>query len=302
MARAAIRAFDPDVVLFHYSVFTYSFRGLPIYVPATARMLRRESRRLVTVLHEFAYPFGRRGLWGGLLAVSQRGVLVDVVRRSDALVATMPQRVSWLGSRAWLPQRPCSFTPVTAAVDLSLLPPDEPPRNGVIGVFGYGADPSMCEVIAKAAKDADMQLELVGAPGSSSDAGDRWQRAARRAGCKLSFTGLLDEADLLAALASAEVLVYPDPSGPSSRRTTLAICLAAGPTVAFHGWDTWDDLAAAGAVELIPPTARALSSALRELRADHDRRQRLMHRGRAFQAKRMSPDVVARVLLEAAGA
>ena len=34
----------PDAVLLHYSVFTYSHKGVPIFVPAVASLLRRSGK------------------------------------------------------------------------------------------------------------------------------------------------------------------------------------------------------------------------------------------------------------------
>src|SRR4051794_11175781 len=68
----------PDWILWHYSVFEYGGHGIPYDAPVIARRLRWLGPRLALVVHEFALPFGRRGVRGLVHATSQRAVLRPV--------------------------------------------------------------------------------------------------------------------------------------------------------------------------------------------------------------------------------
>ncbi len=108
----------PDAVLLHYSVFAYSYRGLPLFVAPVLAALRRSRIPMVTVLHEFVYPWRHGGTRGKVWALTQRAVLIDVMRRSLGRAAhhRLPRAVA--ASRPWLPRRPAAVAPV-----FSNLPP-----------------------------------------------------------------------------------------------------------------------------------------------------------------------------------
>ncbi len=108
----------PDAVLLHYSVFAYSHRGLPLFVAPTLAVLRRSGIPVVTVLHEFVYPWRHGGLRGKAWALTQRALLIDVMRSSSAVLLTTDFRARWLASRPWLPRRTAAVAPV-----FSNLPP-----------------------------------------------------------------------------------------------------------------------------------------------------------------------------------
>src|SRR5207249_11527553 len=52
----------PRTVLLHYSVFSYSYRGMPVFVPGILAALARARIPLLTILHEFVYPWGHGGV------------------------------------------------------------------------------------------------------------------------------------------------------------------------------------------------------------------------------------------------
>ncbi len=119
----------PDAVLLHYSVFSYSHRGIPLFVHPTLAMLHSSRIPLVAMMHELAYPWTHGGWRGKAWALSQRAVLIDVMRACSAAIVTADVRAQWLASAPWLPKRrvlvaPCSRTcrrrqrrhPVTAPV------------------------------------------------------------------------------------------------------------------------------------------------------------------------------------------
>src|ERR1022692_3522034 len=97
--RREIEKTQPRAIILHYSVFAYGPRGVPVLAPLVARELAATGIPVLGLLHEFAYPFGRRGWRGTLQALSHRAVLPTVVRHCDALVVTAERRVSWLATR-----------------------------------------------------------------------------------------------------------------------------------------------------------------------------------------------------------
>jgi glycosyltransferase involved in cell wall biosynthesis len=314
---AAARA---EVALLHYSVFAYSYRGLPLFVRPVLRAIERAGLPLVTILHEFVYPWGRDGVRGATWAVSQRALLIEVMRRSDAVLTTTDFQADWLASRRWLAKRPTGVAPV-----FSNLPAaseaggaldgdgDRGEEIATIGLFGYAYGARTVALIVEALRrlqdrGLDARLQLLGAPGRSSPAAAEWLALARRAGLSRepSLSGTLPSQQLADALAACDVLLFVDPIGPNSRKTTLAASLASGrPVLALDGPRRFGELAQAGAAEIVAPDAAAVAGALATLLADESRRERLGARGREFARQSMSAEraarTVARLLREVAG-
>jgi glycosyltransferase involved in cell wall biosynthesis len=298
-----------DAALLHYSVFSYSYRGLPLFAHPVLAAVRKAGLRLVTLLHEFVYPWRRDGLRGVAWAASQRALLIDVVRCSDALVTTTEFQAEWLASRSWLAERPVAVAPVfsnlppPAAPELTARRPGDPAAAS-IGLFGYAYGRATIALVVEALRSlqdrgVEAQLRLLGAPGRSSAAGQAWLAAARDAGLTRtpSFSGTLAAQQLSDALAACELLLFVDPLGPNSRKTTLAASLAAGrPVLALDGPRRWGELAGAGAAEIVQPTARALAGALAAQLGDEQRRERLAASGRAFAEQSMSAPRAARMI------
>jgi glycosyltransferase involved in cell wall biosynthesis len=305
---AELEANPPAAILLHYSVFAYSHRGLPLFVAPTVSALRRSRRPIVTMLHEFAYPWRYSGWRGDAWALSQRALLVDVVRASGAMIVTAESRARWLASRPWLPKRRVAVAPV-----FSNLPP---PVNAAgpgrgrprIGMFGYSYEAAISLVLDAVGvlrtRGLDLELLLLGAPGASSATGERWLEAARSRGLTdaISFSGTVPPQVLSDALAACDVLLFGDPAGPTSRKGTLAASLAAGrPLVAIEGRLGWSELARSGAARMVQATPHALAEAVGELLADKGRREALGARGREFAERTMSVASTAyavRMLLE----
>jgi glycosyltransferase involved in cell wall biosynthesis len=314
-ARSEIRAWTrelaadldrdaPDAIVLQYSVFAYSYRGIPLFVRPILSALRGSGIPMVAVLHELAYPWRLGGVRGKAWALTQRALLVEVVRDSAAIVVTAPFRADWLDSRAWLPRRTLAFAPVYSNLPAPIADPARARSSFVVGLFGYayeGAASSLVLDAVRALQERGLQVELclLGAPGPSSPAAEGWRSAARRHGVEqaISFSGVLSAGALSNALAACDVLLHAEPTGPTSRKGTLAASLASGTAVvALDGPLRWSELVDAQAARVVQPTASALVDALADLLEDRSGRQALGARGRAFAASAMSVERTAQVL------
>jgi glycosyltransferase involved in cell wall biosynthesis len=305
--RVDLGARRPDAIVLHYSVFCLAHRGVPLFVHPTLSALRSAAAPIVTVLHEYAFPWRAEGLRGKVWALSQRAALREVVGASVGLVVTAEDRARWLGSRRWLAHRRALVAPVFSNLPrprATLAAPRAPLGDAVIGLFGYahpGASPC---VVLDALRELRLQgvearLTLLGAPGRDSDVGSSWSSAARERGLAgaLGFSGPLPAQALSDTLAGCEVLLSADAAGPSSRRGTLAASLASGvPVVAIDGRQRWARLLDSDAALVVAPRASALAAALSELLADAGERRALGRRGRVFAESEMTAAHCARAV------
>jgi glycosyltransferase involved in cell wall biosynthesis len=304
-----VRADSRTWIIWHYSVWSWTVRGVPVFVPRTALALRRLGAPILLVAHEFAFPFGRRGWKGRVWATTQRAALVAAVRASTAVVATTEERLTWLRSRRWLPARPSRFVPVCSNLPATSSSAGEfggkTDRRITLGVPGFGSGTALVsetiEALARLrSRGHNVRLLLVGAPGEAGPMADAWRAAADDAnvGDAIAFSGILPLNELAQAVAGLDAVVFPDRYGPSERRTTLTAALAlARPVVATDGPDRWDRLARERAIVLARPSADSLCEKLSALLANSAERDALGARGEAFYQRWMSPDVVARETL-----
>jgi glycosyltransferase involved in cell wall biosynthesis len=295
---------QPDVVLLHYSVFSYSYRGIPLFVRPTLRALESLRVPLITVLHEFAYPWRRAGLHGTAWALSHRALLIEVMRASTAVVVTIDERADWLASRVWLPRRPAAFAPVFSTLPPPAVEPRPDRESPVIGLFGYSHEEVVISLVVDALglledRGRGVRLMLLGAPGRSSPVAEAWLEAARTRGIAhaLSFSGTLAAQDLSDALAACDIMLFVETPGPTSRKTTLAASLASGRAlVAIDGPHSWPELIQAQAVHVVQRTSSALALGIETLLDDEGVRQVLGARGQAFAERQMGVARSARVV------
>lgn len=286
----------PQAILLHYSVFSYSYKGVPLFVRPTLAALRAPGVPVLAFMHELAYPFGCGGPRGRVWALSQRAVLREVIGASAALVVTADFRASWLASRRWLPRRRLVVAPVFPTIPAPRAVPAVARDGALVGVFGYAHESAAVTLVLEAmrelrARGVRVRLSLLGAPGRSSAAGEAWSAAARAGDVAdlLSFSGRLPAQELSDALARCDVLVFADTAGPSSRKTTLAAALASGvPLVAIDGPRTWQELVRCRAAEVVEPTSVALADTVAELLADETQRRALGARGRSLAEREMA--------------
>ncbi len=291
----------PQAILLHYSVFSFSHKGLPLFVRQVLGALAGQRVPIVTVLHEFAYPWGLDGARGAVWGVTQRFALRRVMRASAAVALTTDSRERWISSRVWLPRRASIVAPV-----FSNLPPPRPaaPREApTVGVFGYSYGAKVVALVLEALAarrnaGEEPELLLAGAPGKDSAVGEQWLRGASERGLRAPlFSGRVELQTLSDLLASCELLLNADPNGPSSRKTTLAAALASGrPVLALDGPESWERLRAAGAARIVAPDPGTLAAELAALLDDAGARDSLGARGRAFAAAEMNARSSARAL------
>lgn len=303
-----LRRTRPDVILAHYSTFAYSHRGIPLFLRPTIAGVKTSGIPLVSFMHEFVYPWRVGDLRGNVWALAQRAALIELVRRSSAIVVTTEERARWFASRRWLARRPSAVAPV-----FSNLPPPSPAvtreaAGNVVGLFGYSYQGAAVSLVLDAIgllreRGQEVQLRLLGAPGPNSGAGEEWQReaAGRGLSAAISFTGPLPAEQLSDALAACEVLLSADPPGPTARKGTLAGSLASGrPVIAIDGPQRWQALVDAEAALVVQPEPQAMAAALAVLLGDAVQRELLGERGQGFAEQQMglrhSAQIVAEVL------
>lgn len=298
------RAERADAVLLHYSVFAYSRRGVPLGVPSLATRLRKLGVPLLAFAHEFACPWTGRGWRGGTQAATQRAALVPFLSVAARVFVTTPERAEWLNSRRWLLRSPVTFVPIA-----SNIPPHPSSEaviavGGRIGLFSFSDQSLAVELLVGAVADAARRtacahLVLIGGPGPDSPAAERWRLAASAVGCSLTFTGTVTAPEVSRQLAACEVIVLPDPAGPSPRKSSLAAALAHGrPILALHGPNTWPEFINAAAVEVADMNRQALAASLDRLLHDAGRREALGARGKSFYESRLAVEAAAKIVLK----
>ncbi len=299
--RLLARAFSIprcSVVLWQYSPFAYAVRGVPLPGIFLGIVLRARHIPVVTVLHELAYPWGRRGLAGRLFSLTQHAALLPVLAGSSAVVVTTDQRARMLRKWRWPPARPpVHVVPVFSTMMIGGAPnqseaEDNSPR---LGIIGYASDGVQAELFFDAMRHlkslAGLRVILLGGPGPLAEGGKRWVQLARTAGMEdlIEFTGVIPLAALSVQVSSCAVITLLDEEGPSSRRTMLAAALALGrPTVSTDGRNRWVDAIEKGAIAVVPPDADLLGKALRRLFEDPDERSAMSARAYEYYAREMS--------------
>ena len=299
----------PDFVLLHYSVFAFAHRGVPLFVHPLTRVLRRSGVPVLTIVHEAVYPWTIGGLRGKLWALTQRMLLIDVMRISRAVLVTADFRARWLSSRRWLPRRPVVVAPVFSNLPAPRASARPEPTSAAIGLFGYSYEGAALSLVLDALallreRFDQAQLLLLGAPGRSSPAAEEWERAARERGLEqaLSFTGTLSAQELADALSACAVLLFVNSGGPSSRKGTLAGSLGSGaPVVALDGPRRWSEIHDGEVLRLVGDDPSQLAEAVAELLDDRELRDALGVRGRDFAERQMGVARTAQALMGLAG-
>jgi hypothetical protein len=286
----------PDAVLLHYSVFAYSYRGLPIFLGPVLTALRHCGVPVVGFMHELAFPWGLGGRRGNAWALAHRARLIGLVRACDAVALTTDFRAQWLDSRPWLANRPSALAPVFSNLPEPAVGPPSPERERpLVGLFGYSYDRDAISLVLDtlgllARSGIEPELALLGAPGPNSLLAETWLAAARDRGLaeSLSFAGPLPAQQLSDALGACDVLLFADSAGPSSRKGTLAGSLASGrPLVAADGPRAWSELSSREAARVVEPKPEAVAAAVAALFTSVRERDALGTRGSEFAKHEM---------------
>ena len=295
--RAAASVPRAGVVVWNYSPFVYACRGVPLPGVLFGIVLRARRISVITVLHELAYPWGRRGLVGRVFAITQRAALLPVLAGSTAVVVTTEQRAASVRRRTWLAQRAAPLTiPVFSTLGEEAPEIEHRPGERRIGVIGYGSDGAQPELLFAAVRRLrsldGVRIVLLGAPGRDSREGKEWIRAAAATGLQgtIEFTG--DQASLpqlSESFAACDVITLVDEEGPSSRRTMLAAALAHGrATIATDGPNRWDGPVDEGAILVVGAEPVELGQALQRILDDPSERSSLGERALKYYQREMS--------------
>jgi hypothetical protein len=279
-------------VIWHYSVFSYGYRGVPLLGVLLGLLLRLRGVRIVTVLHEICLSWGAPGRQK-LLAFLQRLAIPFILAGSSAIVVTTSERASWLGTPCrWL-RRPLYLVPVFSNIPVTAAGPMDS-AGRTLGVLGYGSggvDEDLLISALRSLPATDLRVELLGAPGPRSTAAERWRARARSAEVadRIQVTEVLDPEQFSERLQGYTLIVLLYPDGPSSRRTTLAAALVHGcAIVAIDGYNTWKALVEERAVRVVDPDRSVLAAAISELLDDASERAALGRRAADFYARHMS--------------
>lgn len=295
--QAAARVPRGSVVIWNYSPFVYAYRGVPLPGVLFGAVLRARRISVITVLHELAYPWGRRGWAGRVFAITQRAALLLVLAGSTVVVVTTEQRAASVRRRRWLVHRAAPLAiPVFSTLGEDATEIEREPAERRIGVIGYGSDGAQPELLFAAVSQLrpldGVRIVLLGAPGPDSREGRAWIRAATAARLQnaIEFTGeQVSIPQLSASFAACDVIALVDEEGPSSRRTMLAAALAHGrATISTDGPNRWDGPVDEGAILLVAAEPVKLSQALQRILDDPSERSSLGERASTFYQREMS--------------
>lgn len=286
-----------SVVLWHYSSFSYTLRGVPHPGVLLGCVLRSRRIAVVTLLHEPAYAFGRRRWKGSVQALTQQLALPIVFAGSDSVIVTTASRERAVRNLPRPFRRPAYFVPVFSTLgDARGYEPERvATRAPIVGVLSWTSDGVQPQILVQAlsmlSRPDAPRLVLLGAGEPTSDEGKLWLKQANTARLRnqVEFTGVIGAEQLSSCIHSCDVIVFVNGEGPSSRKTTLAAALAHGrPIIVLDGPERWDELVSARAVEVVAHEPKALSSVIDRLLSDPRERRALAMRARAFYERNMT--------------
>lgn len=260
-----IAATQPDSVLWAYNPFSFGARGLARRAPRIAASLKRQlpGTKMIVFAHELMYPKGVGGLKGWLWWHSQSKAFEAVLKASDAMIVTTPDRLPLakdkgicipVGSN--LPDLDVPIDRIEIRASLGI----QPDRYLVAHLGGVGPGRDLGTALDALHDLPHVDLLLAGETGEMHIPVSLQDR--------IHIPGPQPPEDLARELRAADLYVHLDPVGPTpGRRTTLVAALQAGlPIVAFAGEQTDPRLGETGCVRLVPPRdAPALAAQIREL-------------------------------------
>lgn len=327
--RAACAAPRGSSAVWHYSSFAYGLRGIPMPGILFGVILRSRGIRVLTVLHEPAYPWGRRGLRGRAQSLAQWLALPVVLAGSHAAVVTTEGRLRALRRIPARLRPDLHTTPVFSTVDVATPEPTAPsvrPGAGaghLLGLLGWSGDGARPDLLLRALVDlghgvatqgggrADRspagggaRVVVLGSPGPASPEGVGIARLAAELGLadRVEFTGVVASDELSRRLQRCDIVLVLNEEGPSGRRTTIAVPLAHGmPMICLDGPHRWEALVPDDAVVLVRDDPASVAAAVTALLNDPSGRLALGERARRCHQARMGVGRTADLVTAALG-
>jgi hypothetical protein len=227
----------------------------------------------------------------------------QALRQSDLAILTIPlEKVSWLPTL----HQNAVFIPVGANLPIPARWVSPAPRpTPVVSVFGVTGGHSgilECQAIATAVSSAAKQLGqlrllVFGRHGESAQ--PILSAALRDVPVQVECSGVLPPEQVIALLASSDVMLFL--RGPiSSRRGSAIAGIACGlPVIAYAGTETAGPISDAGIVFVDPGKAESFGDALTRVLQDPGYRASLAERSRIAYSKYFAWDVIGKAFLEA---
>ena len=290
---AAVRATEPDAILWQYNPFNYGARGVPGRAPEEIALSLRSVARLVVMAHELWFPWGRAGVRGLAWATTQRIATYGVLRDAHAVVVTTAKREHEL--KRFGPK--LHRIPVGSNIEPRAPQPGTRAMLGIddgafvavhLGTAGPGKDLEPAFSAFRGLRDR-AHLVLAGRGGAADVPRDLQDR--------VHVTGEKSREEISAILRAADCYLHPDHSGPSAgRRGSLVAALAHElPIVAFDGPDREPELVDGENVVIASPDS--LTSALERLRVQPDLARKIGRSGRTLFERSFSWTRIAERLL-----
>lgn len=301
---AVVDRLDPDVLLVHFVPQLYGWRGTkPTFARAMCR-LHDTGRRVVTVAHEFAAPFGPSPK-GIALSAATHLLFWLIVRASERIVVTTQFVLDQL--RHWYPEREPDIRLVPVGVTVPRVLLDAGGRSERRRKYGFSGGSIVVCTLWSGLEWTALALESLFHGLAAQVPEVRFLLAGRRSEIlaarlfsnpvlreRTMATGPLVDAELSAVVGASDVYVALFPDGASTRRTSLMLGLAHGvPTVSNAGELTDAMLRHSDALCLLNKTADGrLEPTPTKLCLDARLRNELGGRGRSFYQQYLSWETI----------
>lgn len=271
MLKVAWSCRQNEVMLAHYSPFSFAFRGVPLVGALFGTVAQLRGARVIVVLHELFYGWNTGRGKRRLIAVTQWLTLRLVLMNADGVLVTTEPR------KRYIEQLPKMFSPLTLfAPVFSTIPRMQPKPPLLTGqrprlvVPSFTGDQTPRDLLLDALVSMSptvVDLVLLGSPGPHAPETIAWTDGCRLRGLPHPiFTGLVSKEEYSLQLHCSSAVVLLSEEGPTGRRSSLSVALAHGkPVIAINGPLTWAAVADSGAVGLCEPSARALGAQLRRV-------------------------------------
>lgn len=303
-----VQRLAPDLVLFQWVPFLYSYRGTNPYVPAGIATLRAKGIRLQVMVHEAWVPLTRPSYL--VTGPIQRAALGAIVAACQSTAVSIPAWRDMLRRRMPWKRERIAWVPAGGTIDVSPETADERrARRSRVGATdssilaaafslygslkGYSALAAAWERIGR--ERPDSRFVVIGA--SPEELAARLPRLAGDA--RVIPTGYLPSEEVSRWIAACDLFFAPYEDGISSRRTSALSAMAHGvPVLSTKGRFTEVELFERSPIVLAPaedPAAFAAEASA--LAADPVRREDIGKETRAFHDRSFAWSTIADRLL-----